>query len=118
MSALQSLRHFGGKVFLLFLDAFADSDAGIAGDLDPSFLGRGFHGQVRIDHDGLADAIDICPDVAGPVENQGCPQYKKVIIKRDKLEQHKSAVALDLMRSIKRALDPSNLMNPGRVLRV
>jgi FAD/FMN-containing dehydrogenase len=38
-------------------------------------------------------------------------------LKRDKLEAHKSPVALDLMRSIKHALDPQNLMNPGRVLR-
>ena len=39
-------------------------------------------------------------------------------LKVDKLPGHKSAVALDLMRAIKRALDPTNLMNPGRVLRV
>ncbi|MDP2369996.1 FAD-binding oxidoreductase [Rhodoferax sp.] len=39
-------------------------------------------------------------------------------LKRDTLEHYKSAVALDLMRSIKRALDPLNLMNPGRVIRV
>mgnify|MGYP001171570311 FL=1 len=38
-------------------------------------------------------------------------------LKRDKLEAHKSPVALNLMRSIKQALDPHNLMNPGRVLR-
>ncbi|GAC1606508.1 MAG: FAD-binding oxidoreductase [Ramlibacter sp.] len=38
-------------------------------------------------------------------------------LKLEKLEQHKSPVALDLMRSIKRALDPHNLLNPGRVLR-
>jgi FAD/FMN-containing dehydrogenase len=38
-------------------------------------------------------------------------------LKRDKLEAHKSPVALSLMRSIKQALDPQNLMNPGRVLR-
>ena len=37
-------------------------------------------------------------------------------LKREKLEKHKSAVALGLMRSIKTALDPHNLMNPGRVL--
>jgi FAD/FMN-containing dehydrogenase len=37
-------------------------------------------------------------------------------LKRDKLEQHKSPVALGLMRAIKQALDPHNLMNPGRVL--
>ena len=38
-------------------------------------------------------------------------------LKRDKLEQYKSPVALALMRSIKRSLDPHNLLNPGRVLR-
>ncbi len=38
-------------------------------------------------------------------------------LKVAQLEQYKSPVALDLMRAIKRALDPQNLMNPGRVLR-
>ena len=38
-------------------------------------------------------------------------------LKLDKLERHKSPVALQMMRAIKRALDPQNLMNPGRVLR-
>jgi len=37
-------------------------------------------------------------------------------LKREKLEKHKSPVALGLMRSIKTALDPHNMMNPGRVL--
>jgi FAD/FMN-containing dehydrogenase len=37
-------------------------------------------------------------------------------LKRDKLAQHKSAVALAMMRSIKDALDPHGLFNPGRVL--
>ena len=38
-------------------------------------------------------------------------------LKIEHLEQHKSPVALALMRSIKQALDPHNIMNPGRVLR-
>ena len=38
-------------------------------------------------------------------------------LKLDELEKHKSPVALGMMRAIKRALDPQNLMNPGRVLR-
>ena len=37
-------------------------------------------------------------------------------LKRDKLAHHKSPVALDMMRAIKSALDPHNLMNPGRML--
>jgi FAD/FMN-containing dehydrogenase len=36
--------------------------------------------------------------------------------KVDKLEQYKDATALRLMKSIKQALDPMNLLNPGRVL--
>ena len=37
-------------------------------------------------------------------------------LKRDELSQRKSPVALQLMRAIKRALDPQNLLNPGRLL--
>jgi FAD/FMN-containing dehydrogenase len=37
-------------------------------------------------------------------------------LKRDELAQRKSPVALAQMRAIKRALDPQNLLNPGRLL--
>ena len=39
-------------------------------------------------------------------------------LKVDTLAHRKSPVALGMMRAIKRALDPSNLMNPGRVVRI
>jgi FAD/FMN-containing dehydrogenase len=39
-------------------------------------------------------------------------------LKVDSLPKHKSPVALDMMRAIKQGLDPLNLMNPGRVLRI
>jgi len=39
-------------------------------------------------------------------------------LKVHKLEKHKSPVALGMMRAIKRGLDPQNIMNPGRVLRL
>jgi FAD/FMN-containing dehydrogenase len=38
-------------------------------------------------------------------------------LKVTELEHHKSPVALGMMRAIKQALDPHNVMNPGRVLR-
>ena len=37
-------------------------------------------------------------------------------LKRDELVARKSPVALAMMRAIKRALDPSGVLNPGRVL--
>jgi outer membrane protein OmpA-like peptidoglycan-associated protein len=38
------------------------------------------------DHDGLPDLYDNCPDVPGPIENGGCPVYKKIIVRPDRLE--------------------------------
>ena len=39
-------------------------------------------------------------------------------LKLTHLEQHKSPVALSMMRAIKLALDPAGLLNPGRVIRL
>ena len=39
-------------------------------------------------------------------------------LKVDELTRHKSPQALEAMRAIKRALDPQNLLNPGRVVRL
>ena len=39
-------------------------------------------------------------------------------MKVDELAHYRSQIELDTMRSIKRALDPQNIMNPGKVIRV
>ena len=39
-------------------------------------------------------------------------------LKVEDLERYRTRIELDVMRSIKRALDPDNLMNPGKVVRV
>lgn len=38
------------------------------------------------DGDGMPDRVDRCPDVAGTMDNWGCPAYQKLVIQRDKLE--------------------------------
>jgi outer membrane protein OmpA-like peptidoglycan-associated protein len=51
------------------------------------------------DGDGVSDAADNCPDVAGPVENSGCPVYQKIVVLPDKLQlKEKIAFAWDSAR--------------------
>jgi outer membrane protein OmpA-like peptidoglycan-associated protein len=38
------------------------------------------------DKDGVPDSVDRCLQAVGGPDNWGCPAYKKVLIKRDKLE--------------------------------
>ncbi|HEY4188621.1 MAG TPA: OmpA family protein [Polyangia bacterium] len=38
------------------------------------------------DNDDVPDKVDRCPDVAGPLDNWGCPAYQKLVVKKDKLE--------------------------------
>ncbi len=38
------------------------------------------------DGDSIPDKIDHCPDVAGSMETWGCPNYKKVVVTKDKVE--------------------------------
>ncbi len=38
------------------------------------------------------------------------------VLKREEMQRYKSAVELDVMRSLKQMLDPKGILNPGRVL--
>jgi len=40
------------------------------------------------------------------------------VMKRDEITGYKSAAEIDTMRALKRTLDPNNILNPGKVLRI
>ena len=68
--------------------------------------GRGYTGRAHID-EAFARA-GITPDILSLIHIY--------VYKRQALPHFKSALELALMRRVKQALDPLNLMNPGKVL--
>ncbi|MFN3233094.1 MAG: FAD-binding oxidoreductase [Alphaproteobacteria bacterium] len=71
--------------------------------------------EVFLDHREEANRLvhDIVVDLDGSISAEhGIGQAKL-----DELERYKPSVELDMMRQIKQALDPNDIMNPGKVLR-
>ena len=68
------------------------------------------------DHE--ADINTIVYDSVARFDGSISAEHGVGSLKLDKLEHHKSPVALGMMRAIKHALDPQGVMNPGRVVRV
>ncbi len=55
---------------------------------------------------------DLLDDMHGSISAEhGLGQMK-----REEIKQHKGIVEMDMMRAIKRALDPAGIMNPGKVV--
>lgn len=83
-------------------------------------LGDGnLHYNCGLPAQGLANASAINKIVYDHVEKFGgsiSAEHGLGQLKRVEITQYKSPVALDLMRTMKRALDPHNIMNPGKVL--
>ena len=57
---------------------------------------------------------DLVRDMGGSIS----AEHGIGIEKLDELQHYRSKIELDTMRTIKRALDPKNIMNPGKVLRL
>jgi FAD/FMN-containing dehydrogenase len=75
-------------------------------------------GRARADA-AAREAHDVTDLVYDIVQNYGgsfSAEHGVGLAKVAELERYKSAVELDLMHTVKRALDPQGLMNPGKVL--
>lgn len=70
--------------------------------------------EMRLTHQAEINRIvhDVVADLGGSISAEhGLGQLRVA-----EAEHYKSSVELDLMRAVKAALDPSRLMNPGKVL--
>ncbi|HET7160243.1 MAG TPA: FAD-binding oxidoreductase, partial [Burkholderiales bacterium] len=62
------------------------------------------------------DVTDLVYDIVQRYDGSFSAEHGVGLAKVEELKRYKSAVELDLMRAMKRTLDPNGLMNPGKVL--
>jgi len=60
----------------------------------------------------------IVHDLAGSYGGSISAEHGLGIMKRDEITRYKSATELDVMRALKRTLDPNNILNPGKVVQI
>ncbi|HYF56494.1 MAG TPA: FAD-binding oxidoreductase [Salinarimonas sp.] len=58
----------------------------------------------------------IVHDIVARLDGSISAEHGIGLIKRDELRLYKDPVAIDLMHTLKRALDPHNILNPGKVV--
>lgn len=76
-------------------------------------------GQSRSDFPGMKDRVmRVVHDLVHAYDGSISAEHGIGRLKVDDLERYGDPVKLAAMRSIKKALDPKNVMNPGAVLRV
>ena len=59
----------------------------------------------------------IVHDIVADLDGSISAEHGIGILKVEELERYKPAIDLNVMRNIKKALDPNNTMNPGRIIR-
>ncbi|HEY9347892.1 MAG TPA: FAD-linked oxidase C-terminal domain-containing protein, partial [Inquilinus sp.] len=57
-------------------------------------------------------------DIVAALDGSISAEHGVGLMKRDEIAERKPAVEIDLMRRIKRAIDPAGIMNPGKVIQI
>jgi D-lactate dehydrogenase (cytochrome) len=85
------------------------------GNLHFNLQGRGAGGAALLErHEEVRRALH---DLAAALGGSFSAEHGIGRLKVGELERYAPATELDLMRAVKRALDPNGIMNPGKVLR-
>ncbi len=63
-----------------------------------------------------AEVNRVVYDVVAALDGSISAEHGLGQLKREEIRRHKDALEMELMRTLKRALDPQGLMNPGKVL--
>jgi FAD/FMN-containing dehydrogenase len=66
--------------------------------------------------DRWSDFNRIVHDIVADMRGSISAEHGIGLLKREELRRYKDPVAVDLMRTLKQALDPLNLLNPGKVV--
>lgn len=66
--------------------------------------------------DVMAQMVEVVEDAVAEVRGSFSAEHGVGISKLDTMRRRKDPVALDVMRTIKRAIDPKGIMNPGKVI--
>ena len=109
----------GLKAALDILPSIRPYPLGHIGDGNVHFSFMGPKGMDRQTLNQYSPAItravnDLVTSMAGSIS----AEHGIGIDKLDELAHYRSKIELDTMRTLKRALDPRNIMNPGKVLRL
>jgi FAD/FMN-containing dehydrogenase len=86
----------------------------LAQGLDRQGRHDAYRSYVKANEDGIRRIIH---DEVVARQGSISAEHGLGILRRDEAEHYKSAVEMDLMRKIKQALDPKNILNPNKVLR-
>jgi FAD/FMN-containing dehydrogenase len=63
-----------------------------------------------------SDVARIVHDIVHDFGGSFSAEHGIGVMKRDELLRYKGAVEIDVMRALKRTLDPKNILNPGKIL--
>ncbi|HLY05593.1 MAG TPA: FAD-binding oxidoreductase [Rhizomicrobium sp.] len=64
------------------------------------------------------DVARVVHDLVASLGGSISAEHGLGVMKRDEITRYKSAAEIDTMRALKRALDPNNILNPGKVLTI